>query len=130
MACLLVSFCLFTKNIGYVENYIENKETYQEIADCLDTIPEDASVCINAWYLPHIANREEVYLFDHADLDIDEGNQVLLGVKESWKYDFYVFRITDQYMPETAAKLEAEGFTLYNKASDMLYIYVSPYYMH
>ena len=65
-----------------------------------------------------------------ADLDIDEGNQVLLGVREPWKYDFYVFCITDQYMPEVAAKLEAEGFSLYGEAADKLRIYVSPYYMY
>lgn len=130
MACLLVSVCLFTKNVGYIENYVENKAAHQEIAECLAAIPEDAVVCSNTWYLPHIADRDEIYIFDHADLDIDEGNQVLLGVREPWKYDFYVFCITDQYMPEVAAKLEAEGFSLYGEAADKLRIYVSPYYMY
>jgi hypothetical protein len=45
----------------YVSRYEEGRETYEQMEQILDTIPDDASVCVSTFLLPHVADREVVY---------------------------------------------------------------------
>ncbi len=128
LACMLSSVCLFSVNIRFAEDYIKDRERFQAMEAYLDTVPEDASVACHTWYLPHMTQRSEIYIFDNSDLLIDEHNDLLLAVKDTERYDFIVLNMNDKYMPEAALKLLAEGFTEYGERVSSIGIFKSPYY--
>ena len=45
----------------YRDAYENNKQTYERLDEILETIPEDASLNISTFLLPHVADREYVY---------------------------------------------------------------------
>jgi hypothetical protein len=57
----------------YRDAYKENKATYERLDEILETIPEDASLNISTFLLPHVADREYVYEIEyHGDkTDVD-----------------------------------------------------------
>ena len=59
----------FTKNVKLSS---ENKEMYNEIDAVLSGIEDDAVVCASTFFLPHLAQREEIYevhYTKHSDFD-------------------------------------------------------------
>ena len=125
---VITTFCLVSGNIGYYESYSEKTEYYQVLDDCLDTVPDDASVLSNSFYLPHIANREEVYMLDNSYLAVDPNDETNKTVKDVYKFDFYVLAAHDESTPYFVASLEEAGFKIYNEVSDRMIIYVNPNY--
>lgn len=126
-ASLITVVCVCSGNISYHENYKENKAVYSEMEDCLDSIPEDASVGVNTWYLPHVADRAEVYSFDgHDALDV---NQTSIDSEKCLKYDYLVISPMDEYYTLLTSQLEQLGFTLYNSVDGRIVIYQNPMYL-
>jgi len=59
--CCMYVFIVLPKYGGYVEQWEQNKDYYGYVEDILDTVPEDATLCVPSSYLAHVANRHEVY---------------------------------------------------------------------
>ncbi|MGN1445745.1 MAG: DUF2079 domain-containing protein, partial [Eubacteriales bacterium] len=57
----------------YTERWSGGKDTYRQMDEILDTLPEDASLCTTTWIVAHVADRDEVYELnyhgDTADVD-------------------------------------------------------------
>ncbi|MBQ8297117.1 MAG: DUF2079 domain-containing protein [Ruminococcus sp.] len=131
VASFIMSITLLSGNIAYYENWQEKKDYYQELDDCLDTIPEDAAVAVNTWYLPHIADRDEVYILDGGDFNINPDNPADMTLREMERYDFFVMNYRDDYAEPAITQLTANGFTLFNEVKNSvghIVIYASPEY--
>lgn len=128
-ACISILFaiCSVSGNIHYYEDYHLNKERYTTRENVLKTLPEDGSVICNTWLLPHIANRDELYLLDGNDLQKNEQTGVTT-LDRPERYDFYVVANTDQYYGTFFTLLREAGFRLYAQG-DIVEIYVSPNYI-
>ncbi len=71
--CCLYIVSVLPKVNYYHDTYKDNKATYDKLDEILETIPEDASLNISTFLLPHVADREYVYEIDyHKDkTDVD-----------------------------------------------------------
>ncbi len=118
VASLIMTVSLLSGNIRYYENYSERKESFQEIQECLDSIPDDVSVASNTWYLPHIANRDELFILDNNDFQIDAESDSFVAFNELERYDFLVMNYNDTYIQDAVEYLIDNGFVLYNEASN------------
>lgn len=125
-ASVIAAFCIVSKNASYYQIYTSCRDYYTSIEECLDSVPDDASVIANTWYLPHIADRKEVYNFNTDDFIIDE-SETAVALREPERYDFYVMSTSDSNTVTAIPLLEDAGFTLYSK-TDGAVIYVSPDY--
>lgn len=65
--CAVSSLILFSGTkavkVNYIFEYAENKETNAVIDECLDIIPEDASITASGYLVPHLYKRENIYQF-------------------------------------------------------------------
>ena len=59
--CCMYIFTVMPKYHTYASLWESNKADYQRIEAILDTLPEDASLCVPSAYLAHVADRREVY---------------------------------------------------------------------
>lgn len=69
--CCLYLFTVVPKLTSYTDKWEDGKEKFREMEAILDTIPEDASLCVSANLLAHVADREEVYDLNYHQ---NEGN--------------------------------------------------------
>ncbi len=125
----VTTISLLSGKISYWESYTARKDYYTSIEECLDSIPEDGSVAVNTWMLPHTADRKEVYTLDNNDFNLDPADQSFQGIREIERYDFFVLRNADEYTADVIRELEAAGYTLYNQIEGYMVIYVSPHYV-
>lgn len=58
--CLWI-FTVWTRAGNYLVRYHDGAETYQQMEEILDTLPEDASLCVSTFLLPHVADRDFVF---------------------------------------------------------------------
>lgn len=59
---LLLFFMIVTpKYNAYIVKYYKGAETYAEITEALETIPDEAEVTASAYIVPHLANRKVIY---------------------------------------------------------------------
>ncbi|MDE6707364.1 MAG: DUF2079 domain-containing protein, partial [Oscillospiraceae bacterium] len=126
-ACIITAFSLVSGKINFYERYQEKPEYYQNLEECLATIPENASVAAATWIVPHIANRDEIYLFDKNDFTRDSENNIT-GLLNIQRYDFYALNYKDENASLTISYLEQAGYEIFNQAENHIIIYVSPDY--
>ncbi len=71
--CCLYIVSVLPQVSHYHDAYDVSKDTYKKLDEILETIPEDASLNISTFLLPHVADREYVYEIDyHGDkTDVD-----------------------------------------------------------
>ncbi len=119
---------LISDNLKFSETYQERKDYYKRLEACLDTIPQDAVVIANTWFVPHIADRRELYNFDKKDLVYDE-QQNVIDVTNLDYYDFYVLSRRDENTNYVVPFLEEAGYTIFNETDNFIVIYVSPDYV-
>ena len=74
VACI----CLYVGTVlpsvsHYRTRWQEGKETFAKMEEILDTLPEDASLSVSTFLLPHVADREYVYEIDYhkSKTDVD-----------------------------------------------------------
>ena len=117
-ACCMYIFLVIPKYNQYTDLWKENKEAYRSREALLDTIPEDASLCVPSSYLAHCADRREVY--DHA-YHVLKGDKIQLKVHD---VDYAVLRVgtDDKYR----AAFEEYEYTVW-KEVDGHVILKSPY---
>lgn len=65
MSVFITCNALKTDVTGYTKNYNENKEKFEQYERDLDRIPEDVSITVNTFILPHLYDREELYMFEY-----------------------------------------------------------------
>ena len=119
MASLYCATTLYSGKVaGNRESYLNNQERYEKQDEVLESIPEDASVVCDTFYVPKLANRDEVY----------EMND-WFAENPSFT-DFAIIRLDMDYdYNETQRnKLKEEGYTYYAGIDSVMEIYVSPTY--
>ena len=90
VACLAICVFMLPRG-GAVKNYSENKATYQQMDEILDTIPDDASVAASTFLLPHIADRAELYEVAYHK-SRDDVDYVILDMRPGYDTESTVYR--------------------------------------
>lgn len=118
MASVYMSVGMHSGKVWYRDLYIDNQEKYQKQDELLESIPEDASVVCDTFYIPTLANRKEIYLMDEWDANNPSFT------------DFVIIRLdTDyDYTQQEIDKILSEGYEYYNGDQSIMAIYVSPGY--
>ncbi len=106
-----------------VETYAANKSAFQAVEDALDTIPRDASVSATPFYVGHIAERDEIYLYDMND--VDEAAQT---INDMDSFDFFVFGPNTDIGNFTAPILERNRWEVFAEVPERVIIYKNPNY--
>ena len=120
-ASLITAVPVLSSNLTHCEEYLKNREHYNKIEACLSSIPGDACVIADTNYLPHIANRKELYLLNEDDF-VTNGGRVL-SIKDISKYDYFVLNEKDGNTQGAAAILESSGFTRFAESEGCVVIY-------
>ena len=123
---IITAFSLISGHISQYEDYKERKEHYTAIEECLDTIPTDGIVISNTSYLPHIADRDKIYLL--GDDDFEKSGDEIIGLKNFEQYDFYVLSYGDGRTSSAIPYLESAGFTKFADCEGAIVIYQNPAY--
>lgn len=108
--CFLVT--AFPKFESYVTRYVKDKEDFEIIDSALETLPEDASVKSSTFFIPHIAQRDEVY-----------------EIKSENETDYVVFDMRPALINETSAlRVEYidQGYTVYTDEPGYVLILQNP----
>ena len=139
-ACIsmIMAVCCASGKLGFLKSYQDRKEFFQHMETCFDTVPEDGRVIANGWFLPHLADRPEIYLFDRNDFETDpnlakEGEdnfeETVTGLKDIQRYDFYVMSHGDGNTAIAVPYLEEAGFVPFATTENYVIIYVSQKYL-
>lgn len=124
-ATLIFSVGTVSHRIDYVDYYKNDKEYFQTLEATLDAIPQDAVIAGDAFLVPHVCDRKEVYIFDNGDLNAEK-----TAVITPERYDFIVLQLSSDVCKAAAPLLEAEGFTVWQQVSDRIVIYQNPLYQN
>ena len=125
-ACALsiVTACaLIGGQLSNYEYYIKNRAHFQRLEDCLDTIPQDGTVLSNTFYLPHIADRDEIYRLDDA---FEKDGDTIVGLIDPQKYDYIVLNRTSESDRAAIPCVEDAGFAVFAECGGDLVIYAKP----
>ncbi len=120
VASLLFFSSYIGDRVGARDTYYEKKEELFDVRDeLLGSIPDDASLACDSFYLPHVAQRDEVYILDSSDVEAPSFT------------DFVIIRteLDDDWHSQEVEKLQEEGYVYYDGADEMMDIYVSPSYL-
>lgn len=105
-AGILMSLGLFSHNLGTYESHKRDKDYYDDLEAMLDRIPEEASVGGDNFLLPHMADRDEAYIFDYNDINQDE--QTIIDVD---RYDYIVIPTTSDIYESLLPYFDKYGIT-------------------
>ena len=110
-------FCLVVmpKYNYYTDMYSESKETYTQMNEILDTIPDDASVICSTMLLPHLSSREILYEDYYTSNDAE---YVVLDYRGGWVGQST--RFYNEYI--------SRGYVVYAEYEDMIMILHNPSY--
>ncbi len=119
LASIFTAVSMDSGKIYFHEMYNNNKEKYQTFEACFDVVPEDASVLATTFFVPHLANRDELYM-------LDESNYT-----EPDTCDFVVIQTeyNDEWLDAKRSILSQEGYVLYCNELSAIEIYISPDYL-
>ncbi len=68
---LFIVACIPNYNY-YTKAWNENQSYYNEIEELLDKVPSDASLTVSTFYLPHLADRSEIYEVAYHDIESED----------------------------------------------------------
>ncbi|MDE6788356.1 MAG: DUF2079 domain-containing protein [Ruminococcus sp.] len=122
-AALIMTLGGISHNMSYYENHIKNEEYFTNLENMLDEIPQDASVACDTWLLPHIADRDEVYLLDDGDYNAETNE-----IRNPERYDFFVVPVGTDLTNNLLPLFEEMGITLYDEIPGRIQVYKSPLY--
>lgn len=69
-AGILFTSLMFPKLTYYADKLNDNSETFEQLNQAIDTIPENASVCASGFLTPHLSKNLELYDQNHLEEDI------------------------------------------------------------
>ena len=115
MSVFITCNALKTDITGYTKNYNENKEKFELYERDLDRIPQDVSITVNTFILPHLYDREELYMFEYKN---PTDYVVLMSSNADEKAKFE----ESEYYGEYTLVLKNEKMEIYkrNTAPDLL----------
>lgn len=102
LAAMMFFMCVMPTCLDNISRRKENIDMYNEIDAVLAEIDEDAKICVSTFYLPHLAQREEIYEvhytqytdFDYVILDYRPGYKTG-SMKFAEKFESYGYVQTD-----------------------------------
>lgn len=102
--------------VGKIEDYQRDGARLRQMDAVFASIPEDASVLCNTWYVPKLANRAEVYMMDE---------QLATGTLFT---DYVIVRddYAEPYDAQLEENLRAANYLLYDCVSGYCRVFVSP----
>lgn len=122
-AALIMTMGTTSHYFSYYKNYLLSEDYNSRLEEMLDTIPQDASVACDTWLLPHIADREEIYILDNNDY-----NEAENSIVDPERYDFFVIPVGTDLYNNIQPLFEEFGITLYDEIDGRIEIYKSPLY--
>ncbi len=108
--CFIVT--AWPKINNYVGKYERSKAEFEIIDAALETLPDDATVKASTFFVPHIAQRDEIY-----------------EIKSENETDYVVFDMRPKLINETEdlrEKYLSEGYTVYKEAPGCVLILKNP----
>ncbi len=116
LAAVAAVMCFFVTALpkleAYTKRYVTGKEEFEIIDTALETIPDDASVKASTFYVPHIADRHEIY-------EINSKNET----------EYVVFDVRPALVHETdelRAEYFAMGYEVYQDVENYVLILKNP----
>ncbi len=99
--CIYVASVLPVLNT-YTARWNSGKETYRYMEEILDTLPEDASLCVSTMLLAHVADHDIVYEVAYHDRNIPVDYVVLDARYENYEkyrilYELSGYEVTKEY---------------------------------
>ena len=133
-AAMILTIGTQSHNIGTYESYqreesADGSHYYSRLEDMIQSVPEDASLAIDTWLLPHAANRDEVYLFDSGDIEVYNPDDVANGyapagaVKELEKYDYFIISQGWEYYSLCVDQLTTNGYVMMDEIPGRISMY-------
>ena len=104
-AALIMTVGTTTNQVVRIGNYNADKEYYQALEAALDSLPDDAVIGGDPFLIPHIADKDNVYIFDFKDVDKEKNI-----IKEPEKYDYIVLKNQAEICEFAGPLLEEEGY--------------------
>lgn len=120
---IVMTFGTQSKFAYCFNSYKFNKDGIAAVDEMLDSIPKDASVLCDPYYVPHVAQRDKVYLFDF--YDVDQSNNSLI---EPERYDFIAVPVNSDLNKAIRPFFEENGYTVYDEVPNRLIVYQAPFY--
>lgn len=118
-AALLMTVGTTTNQVSRVANYNKDKAYYQALEETLDSLPDDAVIGGDPFLLPHIADKDNIYIFDFKDVNKEENT-----VNEPEKYDYIVLRNQNDVFGFAEPLLEDYGYIkLETEVSDRVTVF-------
>ncbi len=114
--CCFYIATILPKWDSYIGRWQDGKNTYTQMEEILDTLPEDASLNVSSMLLAHVADRDVIYQIDY------HGNKPDI--------DYVVFDARSAYFNDTAKKNRdaylAHGYTVHEEHPGLILILKSP----
>lgn len=126
-ACFLALFTNISSEWSFVTIYNTETTLYTSTEELLSSIPSNASVAASTWYVPNLAQRDEVYSWDKDDIDYDDAGQPYLP--DTSNYDFVVLAQHDELFYDYDELLQEAGYTVYGTVESQFTVYESPNYI-
>lgn len=127
-ALSLIAACAMVGGQAWNRTYYkENEERFIKMEECLDAIPPEGAVLSNTFYLPHIADRDEIYQLNES-MYITDGDRVV-GIADAERYDYIVLNRKDEKNAGVIPALEKCGFTVFGECGDVVIYSPSPRYI-
>ena len=120
---LIIAFGWTSTKIRYYERYQDDKEHFTNVENLLDSVPKDASVAAEAFLLPHIADRDRIYLLDMNDAYKNEDDPSENHLLEPGRYEYYVFNYNSDIHNLCIPLFDEMGFSLYDEIPERVVIY-------
>ncbi|MBO5344259.1 MAG: DUF2079 domain-containing protein [Ruminococcus sp.] len=121
-AALIMTFSNSSHKWNNYRNYHSDKGYFDSLEVMLDTIPKDASVGTDTFIIPHVADHDEIYIFDGNDINEDG------TIKDVEKYDYMAIPVRSDMFEKYENSLLKSGYTLWAEIEGKFNIYVSPNY--
>lgn len=104
-AALIMTIGTTSNQVTRIERYHADKAYYQALEETLDSLPDDAVIGGNPFLVTHIADKDNVYIFDFKDVNKEENT-----INEPEKYDYIVLRNDEAVFTFAEPLLEEEGY--------------------
>lgn len=108
--CLITAFAMISGNLSNYENYVKYEDTYERIEECLSMIPQEESVSCDTNFLPHVAQRDEVYSIGPDNFVMSGSNVIQL--KDIKKTDCVVLNLKDSREVQACEILKGQGYVV------------------
>ena len=118
------AFTVLPKAVGYVSEYTQNRAHYQEVYNCLATIPEDASVTATTFYTTPLSRREELYDLGYTSKEqLLQTEYIVVDPGLEGEFSRYTKPGQENGFSNLAALLLRDGYREYARVGHVLIIF-------